>query len=54
MDGAQDKMVPCAHGEWLAARCPAAGLRIVADAGPITLLDSAPAALAWLAALVRA
>jgi len=50
MHGAKDKMVPCAHGEWLAARCPAAELRIVPDAGHITVLDSAPEALAWLAA----
>jgi pimeloyl-ACP methyl ester carboxylesterase len=53
MHGAQDKMVPCAHGEWLDARCPAAELRIVPDAGHITVLDSAPEALTWLAARVR-
>jgi pimeloyl-ACP methyl ester carboxylesterase len=54
MHGAKDKMVPCAHGEWLAARCPAAEPRIVPDAGHITVLDSAPGALTWLAARVRA
>jgi pimeloyl-ACP methyl ester carboxylesterase len=54
MHGTNDKMVPCAHGEWLAARCPAAELRTVPDAGHITVLDSAPEALAWLAARVRA
>ena len=54
MHGAKDKMVPCAHGEWLAARCPAGESRIVPDAGHITVLDSAPEALAWLAARVRA
>jgi pimeloyl-ACP methyl ester carboxylesterase len=48
MHGASDKMVPGAHGEWLAARCPGAELRIVPDAGHITVLDSAPEALAWL------
>lgn len=53
MHGAKDKMVPCAHGRWLAARCPAAGSRIVPDAGHITVLDSAPEALTWLAATVR-
>ena len=52
MHGAKDKMVPCAHGEWLAARCPAAESRIVPDAGHITVLDSAPEALTWLAARV--
>ncbi len=53
MHGANDKMVPRRHGEWLAARCPTAKLRIVPDAGHITVLDSAPEALAWLAAHVR-
>ena len=53
MHGARDKMVPCGHGEWLATRCPGAGLLIVPDAGHITVLDSAPEALAWLAARVR-
>jgi pimeloyl-ACP methyl ester carboxylesterase len=53
MHGAEDKMVPCAHGEWLAARCRTAELRIVPDAGHITVLDSAPQALTWLAATSR-
>jgi pimeloyl-ACP methyl ester carboxylesterase len=52
--GAKDKMVPCGHGEWIAAHCPAAELRMVPDAGHITVLDSAPEALAWLAARDRA
>ena len=50
MHGAKDKMVPCAHGEWLNAHCPAAELSIVPNAGHITVLDSAPEALTWLAA----
>jgi pimeloyl-ACP methyl ester carboxylesterase len=54
MHGAKDKMVPCAHGEWLAARCPAAALRIIPDAGHVTVLDSVPEALTWLAASLRA
>jgi pimeloyl-ACP methyl ester carboxylesterase len=54
MHGANDKMVPCGHGEWLAARCPAAESRIVPDGGHITVLDSAPEALTWLAARARA
>jgi pimeloyl-ACP methyl ester carboxylesterase len=53
MHGAKDKMVPRGHGEWLADRCPPAELRIVPDAGHITVLDHAPEALAWLAARVR-
>jgi pimeloyl-ACP methyl ester carboxylesterase len=47
-------MVPCAQGEWLAGRCPAAEVRVVPDAGHITVLDSAPEALTWLAAHIRA
>jgi pimeloyl-ACP methyl ester carboxylesterase len=50
MHGAKDKMVPCAHGDWLADRCAAAESRTIPDAGHITVLDSAPQALTWLAA----
>jgi pimeloyl-ACP methyl ester carboxylesterase len=50
MHGAKDKMVPSAHGQWLADRCPGAEWRVVPDAGHITVLDSAPEALTWLAA----
>ena len=53
MHGVNDKMVPCGHGEWLAARCPAAEWHPVSDAGHITVLDSTPEALSWLAAYVR-
>lgn len=48
LHGDQDRMVPSAHGEWLAAHCPTAGLRLAPDAGHITVLDSAPVALEWL------
>jgi pimeloyl-ACP methyl ester carboxylesterase len=54
MHGADDKMVPCAHGRWLAAHCPAAQLRVIPEAGHITVLDSAPDALAWLARALAA
>jgi pimeloyl-ACP methyl ester carboxylesterase len=54
MHGAADKMVPPAHGEWLAAQCPGAEWRTVPDAGHVTVLDSAPKALRWLAARARA
>lgn len=50
LHGGADRMVPPAHGEWLAADCPSAELRLIADAGHITVLDSAPAALDWVAA----
>jgi pimeloyl-ACP methyl ester carboxylesterase len=48
LHGAADRMVPCAHGQWLAAHCPTAEFRLASDAGHITVLDSAPAALEWL------
>jgi len=48
LHGALDRMVPCAHGEWLAAHCPTAEFRLASGAGHITVLDSAPAALQWL------
>jgi pimeloyl-ACP methyl ester carboxylesterase len=54
MHGADDKMVPRAHAEWLASHCPGAQLRVIPAAGHITVLDSAPAALAWLAGRTRA
>jgi pimeloyl-ACP methyl ester carboxylesterase len=50
--GDEDRMVPAAHGAWLAAHCPAAELRLAPGAGHITVLDSAPAALEWLRAQV--
>lgn len=48
MHGDADRMVPSGHGEWIAAHCPTAELRLAAGAGHITVLDAAPAALAWL------
>jgi len=48
MHGTDDRMVPSSHGEWLAARCPAAELRLVPDEGHVSVLNSAPDALAWL------
>jgi pimeloyl-ACP methyl ester carboxylesterase len=48
LHGAQDCVVPSAHGEWLAQRCPTAELRLSAGDGHISILDSAVAALEWL------
>ncbi len=53
MHGENDKMVPSAHGRWLATHCPTAELRAVPSAGHITVLDSAPDALAWISSTVR-
>jgi pimeloyl-ACP methyl ester carboxylesterase len=54
MHGTDDRMVPSSHGEWIAARCPAAELRLQPGEGHISVLDSAPAALAWLRQVVAA
>ncbi|WTW99498.1 alpha/beta hydrolase [Streptomycetaceae bacterium NBC_01309] len=48
LHGGQDRIVPSAHGEWLAGRCPAAELRLAPDDGHISVLAHAPAALASL------
>ena len=41
-------MVPSSHGEWPAAPCSVAELRLQPGIGHISVLDSAPGALAWL------
>jgi pimeloyl-ACP methyl ester carboxylesterase len=51
MHGGQDRMVPSAHGEWLARTCPAAELRLFPDDGHVSVLGSAAQALDWLAAV---
>jgi pimeloyl-ACP methyl ester carboxylesterase len=40
--GAQDLMVPFAHGEWLAAHVPAAGAHLYEDEGHISLVRQLP------------
>ena len=52
LHGTGDKMVPNAHGAWLAAHCPAATYREIPGAGHITVLDAAPEALAWIGHIV--
>jgi pimeloyl-ACP methyl ester carboxylesterase len=54
MHGTDDRMVPSSHGEWLAAHCPAAELGLRPGVGHISVLDSAPGALAWLRQVVTA
>lgn len=46
--GDQDRMIPSAHSEWLARRCPSAELWLSPDDGHISILNSAEAALDWL------
>lgn len=50
--GGLDRVVPAAHGAWLAARIPAAELWLQPDDGHISVLRSAPDALEWLASRV--
>lgn len=49
LHGEQDRVVPSSHGAWLARRIPGAELWLRPDAGHISILRSAPAALEWLA-----
>jgi pimeloyl-ACP methyl ester carboxylesterase len=48
MHGGKDRIVPSSHGEWLAARCPRAELRLSPDDGHVSILNSAVPALEWL------
>jgi pimeloyl-ACP methyl ester carboxylesterase len=48
LHGRRDRVVPSAHGEWLADRCPTAELRLSPDDGHLSIVTSAPAALEWL------
>jgi len=46
--GGHDRIVPSAHGEWLASRIPGAELWLVPEAGHLSVLDTGERALAWL------
>lgn len=48
LHGDADRMVPSSHGVWLAEHCPSATLRLVPEAGHISVLDSAESALEFL------
>jgi pimeloyl-ACP methyl ester carboxylesterase len=48
LHGGRDRVVPSAHGRWLASRCPSAELRLSPDDGHISVLNSAESALEWL------
>lgn len=47
--GAQDRMIPASHGQWLAKHCPSAELRLSAGDGHISVLNAGADALKWLA-----
>jgi pimeloyl-ACP methyl ester carboxylesterase len=46
--GEADRMVPVAHGRWLAATIPGSELWVRPAAGHVTVMDAAQHALAWL------
>jgi pimeloyl-ACP methyl ester carboxylesterase len=48
LHGQQDRMVPVAHGEWLARHLPAAELRLFPDDGHVSVLHAADQALDWI------
>ncbi|HEV7650937.1 MAG TPA: alpha/beta hydrolase [Actinophytocola sp.] len=48
--GGRDRVVPPAHSEWLATRCPTAEVRILPGEGHLSVLNGAPDGLAWLSA----
>jgi pimeloyl-ACP methyl ester carboxylesterase len=48
LQGGQDRIVPSAHGRWLASQVPGAELWLRPDDGHISILSSAPAALDWI------
>nr|WP_093878603.1 alpha/beta hydrolase [Streptomyces sp. TLI_105] len=48
LHGGGDRIVPSAHGRWLADRCPDAELRLVPDEGHVSVLGGGSAALEWL------
>lgn len=48
LHGGADRMVPSAHGEWLARHIPSAELWLRPGDGHVSVLSSAEAALAWL------
>lgn len=49
LHGGADRIVPAAHGEWLARHIPGAELRLSPGDGHISVLTGAVAALEWLA-----
>jgi len=46
--GRLDRVVPAAHSEWLARRCPVTELRLTSGDGHISVLNCAVPALEWL------
>ncbi len=49
LHGGADRVVPSAHGEWLARRISGAALWLRPGEGHVSILGAAAAAMAWLA-----
>ena len=54
VQGDEDRVVPEAHGRWLAARLPRAEFRLRPGDGHVSVLAAVPDALDWLLSHVRA
>lgn len=50
LHGGDDRIVPAAHGAWLARHCPGAALWQMPGEGHLSVLNAAPRALDWLRA----
>jgi pimeloyl-ACP methyl ester carboxylesterase len=48
LHGEQDRIVPSAHGEWLARHLPSAQLRLFGEDGHISVLYHSPPVMDWL------
>jgi pimeloyl-ACP methyl ester carboxylesterase len=48
LHGERDRMIPVAHGRWLASRVPGAELRLAPEKGHVSILEEAGKALDWL------
>ncbi|MEV4359410.1 alpha/beta hydrolase [Nonomuraea sp. NPDC049625] len=48
LHGTADRIIPAAHGSWLAAHCPTAELRLCAGDSHFTIVNHAEEGLEWL------
>lgn len=48
LHGTDDRVIPASHGEWLAAHCPNAELRLCAGDSHFTIVRHAESGLEWL------